>query len=317
VSQAAGNGAAGGATAAHAPGIDRRGLAIIAGTFAIWGVVPAYWHLLKVVPSMQIMAHRVVWSAVLVVGWLLWRDGWDWLRRIAARPRTLAALALSSAVIAFNWSLYIWAVNAGHVVETSLGYFINPLVNVALGVMVLHERLRRLQWIAVACAALGVAWLTWSAGSPPWIALGLAGSFALYGLVRKLVPVDAVAGLGVESLFMLAPALAYVLWAEAGHGGGFAGDWGIGIDLLLVSSGVVSAVPLIGFAYGVRRIPLSVVGLLQYIAPTLQLLLGVWFFREPFEAVHLVGFGAIWLGLAIYAGEGLWRVRSRGAAIGG
>ena len=133
----------------------------------------------------------------------------------------------------------------------------------------------------------------------------------------KLVAVDAVAGLGVESLFMLAPALAYVLWAEAGHGGGFAGDWGIGIDLLLVSSGVVSAVPLIGFAYGVRRIPLSVVGLLQYIAPTLQLLLGVWFFREPFEAVHLVGFGAIWLGLAIYAGEGLWRVRSRGAAIGG
>lgn len=297
-----------------APGIDRRGLAITAGSFAIWGVVPAYWHLLKLVPSMQIMAHRVVWSAVLVVGWLLWRDGWAWWRRIAAQPRTLAALALSSAVIAFNWSLYIWAVNAGHVVETSLGYFINPLVNVALGVLVLHERLRRLQWVAVGCAAVGVAWLTWSAGSPPWIALGLAGSFALYGLVRKLVAVDAVAGLGVESLFMFLPALAYVLWAEAGHGGGFVGDWGLGIDLLLVFSGVVSAVPLVGFAYGVRRIPLSVVGLLQYIAPTLQLLLGVWFFREPFTATHALGFGAIWLGLAIYAGEGLWRARRRPAA---
>ncbi len=291
--------------------IDRRGLLAAATAFTIWGVFPAYWHLLKAVPSMQIMAHRVVWSAVLVVGWLLWRQGWDWWRTIAARPRMLAALALSGAVIAFNWGLYIWAVNAGHVVETSLGYFINPLVTVALGVVVLRERLRRPQWIAVACAAAGVAWLTWSAGSPPWIALGLAGSFALYGLVRKLVPVDAVAGLGVESLFMFLPALAYVLWAEAGHGGGFIGGWSLGTQLLLVFSGVVSAVPLVAFAYGVRRIPLSVVGLLQYIGPTLQLLLGVWFFREPFTAVHALGFGAIWLGLAIFAGEGLWRGRRR------
>ena len=291
--------------------IDRRGLLAAATAFTIWGVFPAYWHLLKAVPSMQIMAHRVVWSAVLVVGWLLWRQGWDWWRTIAARPRMLAALALSGAVIAFNWGLYIWAVNAGHVVETSLGYFINPLVTVALGVVALRERLRRPQWIAVACAAAGVAWLTWSAGSPPWIALGLAGSFALYGLVRKLVPVDAVAGLGVESLFMFLPALAYVLWAEAGHGGGFIGGWSLGTQLLLVFSGVVSAVPLVAFAYGVRRIPLSVVGLLQYIGPTLQLLLGVWFFREPFTAVHALGFGAIWLGLAIFAGEGLWRGRRR------
>ena len=291
--------------------IDRRGLLAAATAFTIWGVFPAYWHLLKAVPSMQIMAHRVVWSAVLVVGWLLWRQGWDWWRTIAAQPRMLAALALSGVVIAFNWGLYIWAVNAGHVVETSLGYFINPLVTVALGVVVLRERLRRPQWIAVACAAAGVAWLTWSAGSPPWIALGLAGSFALYGLVRKLVPVDAVAGLGVESLFMFLPALAYVLWAEAGHGGGFIGGWSLGTQLLLVFSGVVSAVPLVAFAYGVRRIPLSVVGLLQYIGPTLQLLLGVWFFREPFTAVHALGFGAIWLGLAIFAGEGLWRGRRR------
>ena len=293
--------------------IDRRGLLAAATAFTIWGVFPAYWHLLKAVPSMQIMAHRVVWSAVLVVGWLLWRQGWDWWRTIAARPRMLAALALSGAVIAFNWGLYIWAVNAGHVVETSLGYFINPLVTVALGVVVLRERLRRPQWIAVACAAAGVAWLTWSAGSPPWIALGLAGSFALYGLVRKLVPVDAVAGLGVESLFMFLPALAYVLWAEAGHGGGFIGGWSLGTQLLLVFSGVVSAVPLVAFAYGVRRIPLSLVGLLQYIGPTLQLLLGVWCCREPFTAVHALGFGAIWLGLAIFAGEGLWRGRRRAA----
>ena len=291
--------------------LDRRGVWIAVAAYVAWGLMPLYWHVLKAVPAMQIMAHRVVWSAVLVVGWLLWRQGWDWWRTIAARPRMLAALALSGAVIAFNWGLYIWAVNAGHVVETSLGYFINPLVTVALGVVVLRERLRRPQWIAVACAAAGVAWLTWSAGSPPWIALGLAGSFALYGLVRKLVPVDAVAGLGVESLFMFLPALAYVLWAEAGHGGGFIGGWSLGTQLLLVFSGVVSAVPLVAFAYGVRRIPLSLVGLLQYIGPTLQLLLGVWFFREPFTAVHALGFGAIWLGLAIFAGEGLWRGRRR------
>ena len=290
--------------------IDRRGLLAAATAFTIWGVFPAYWHLLKAVPSMQIMAHRVVWSAVLVVGWLLWRQGWDWWRTIAARPRMLAALALSGAVIAFNWGLYIWAVNAGHVVETSLGYFINPLVTVALGVVVLRERLRRPQWIAVACAAAGVAWLTWSAGSPPWIALGLAGSFALYGLVRKLVPVDAVAGLGVESLFMFLPALAYVLWAEAGHGGGFIGGWSLGTQLLLVFSGVVSAVPLVAFAYGVRRIPLSVVGLLQYIGPTLQFLTGILFFREPFGLDRLVGFACIWAALLIFAADG-WRASHR------
>ena len=287
----------------------RRGLWAAAFAFVVWGLVPLYWHALKVVPSLQIIAHRIVWSALLVLGWLALKNGLGWWREIRARPRALATLALSSALIAFNWGLYIWAVNAGHVVETSLGYFINPLVNVVLGVLVLHERLRRLQWIAVGCAALGVAWLTVSAGSPPWIALGLAASFGLYGLVRKLVAVDPVAGLGLESLYLFLPALAYVLWAEAGHGGGFSGAWGLGTDLLLVFGGVVTAVPLVGFAYGVRRIPLSVVGLLQYIAPTLQLLLGVWFFHEPFDTARALGFGAIWLGLALYAGEGLWRSR--------
>ena len=299
---------------AHGHADVARGTWAAVGTFVLWGLAPLYWHLLKAVPSLQIVLHRVVWSALLVAGFLAWRDGRHWLRDVlAGQPRLRWMLLLSGLLISSNWGLYIWAVTAGHVVETSLGYFINPLVTVALGVVVLRERLRRPQWIAVACAAAGVAWLTWSAGSPPWIALGLAGSFALYGLVRKLVPVDAVAGLGVESLFMFLPALAYVLWAEAGHGGGFIGGWSLGTQLLLVFSGVVSAVPLVAFAYGVRRIPLSLVGLLQYICPTLQLLLGVWFFREPFTAVHALGFGAIWLGLAIFAGEGLWRGRRRAA----
>ncbi|MBB5942044.1 EamA family transporter RarD [Xanthomonas sp. 3307] len=287
----------------------RRGLWITAATFALWGVVPVYWHLLQAVPSPHIIAHRIVWSTLLVVAWLLYSARLQWWRRIAAQPRALATLVLSSLAIAFNWGLYIWAVNAGHVIETSLGYFINPLVNVLLGVLVLHERLRPLQWLAVACAALGVAWLTVDAGTLPWIALGLAGSFGLYGLLRKLVQVDAVAGLGVESLYLFLPALGFVLWGEAGHGGGFAGEWGWRNDLLLVFGGVVTAVPLIGFAYGVRRIPLSLVGLLQYIAPSLQLLLGVWFFREPFDTGKAIGFAAIWIGLLLFAGESLWRSR--------
>ncbi len=291
--------------------IDRRGLAVTAGTFVIWGVVPLYWHLLKAVPSQQIIAHRIIWSTVLVVAWLLLSSGRRWWKTIAAQPRALPTLALSSLAIAFNWGLYIWAINAGHVIETSLGYFINPLVSVLLGVLVLKERLRGLQWLAVACAAVGVAWLTVDAGRPPWIALGLACSFGLYGLLRKLVAVDAVAGLGIESLYLFLPALAFALWGEFGHGGAFVHGWGWRNDLLLAFGGVVTAVPLIAFAYGVRRIPLSLVGILQYIGPSLQLLLGVWFFHEPFDRARAIGFGAIWIGLLLFVGDSLWRARRR------
>ncbi len=292
--------------------IDRKGLWITTATFVIWGVVPLYWRLLKEVPSFHIIAHRIVWSALLVLGWLLLRNGLDWYRAIRAQPRALTMLGVSSLLIAFNWGLYIWAVNAGHVVETSLGYFINPLINVVLGVLVLRERLNRTQWIAVGFALLGVAWLTWQAGAPPWIALGLALSFGLYGLVRKLVAVDPVGGLGIESLYLFLPALAFVSWGESGHGGGFLSEWGWRNDLLLVFGGVVSAIPLIGFAYGVRRIPLSVVGLLQYVAPSIQLLIGVFVFKEAFGPAQAFGFAAIWIGLLIFAGDGVWRSRRQG-----
>ncbi len=289
----------------------RRGLAITAAAFVLWGLVPVYWHLLKAVPSFHIIAHRIIWSTVLVVAWLLLSSGLEWWRRIARQPRALAILALSSVAIAFNWGLYIWAINAGHVIESSLGYFINPLVNVLLGVVVLKERLHGVQWVAVAFAAAGVAWLTVAAGAPPWIALGLAFSFGLYGLLRKIVSVDAVAGLGVESLYLFLPALAFAAWGEHGHGGGFLGDWGLRNDLLLVFGGVVTALPLIGFAYGVRRIPLSLVGILQYIAPSLQLLLGVWFFHEPFDQARALGFAAIWTGLLLFVGHSVWQSRAR------
>lgn len=284
--------------------------------FVIWGLFPLYWHLLKQVPSDQIIAHRIVWSAVLLFGLLFARERLAWLKKIRAVPRTFWLLGLASVVIGFNWSLYIWAVNAGHVVETSLGYFINPLLSVLLGVLVLHERLGKLQWLAVALAAVGVAWLTWQGGRVPWIAIGLSISFALYGLLRKLTVVEPVAGIGMESLFLFLPALAWVLWAEAGHGGGFTGTWGWGTLALLVASGAVSAVPLIAFTYGVRRIPLSVVGLLQYIGPTLQFLCGVLVFREPFGMDRLIGFGFIWAGLAVFAVAG-YRAARRMRAVRG
>jgi len=272
----------------------RKGVLATTLAFVIWGVFPLFWRLLDAVPSLLILAHRVVWSAVLVVGALLLMRGGRWLAELWATPRRFWLLGLSGLLVTGNWGLYIWAVNAGHVVESSLGYFINPLLSVVLGVVVLGERLGRWHWCAVILAALGVAWLTWQGGRLPWIALGLAVTFALYGLIRKQVAVDAVAGLGMESLFMLAPALGYVLWSEHGHGGGFVSGWGWGTAALLVLSGAVTAVPLILFAYGVRRVALSVVGILQYVGPTLQFLAGVLILREPFTADKLVGFGFIW-----------------------
>jgi chloramphenicol-sensitive protein RarD len=288
---------------------SRAGLWIAIASFVLWGLMPLYWHLLKDVPSLQIVAHRVVWSTLLVVAWLLWKNGHGWLRTALARPRAAWMLALSGALIGFNWSLYIWAVNAGHVVESSLGYFINPLLNVVLGVVFLHERLSRAQWIAVALAAAGVLWLTVNFGQPPWIAICLALSFALYGLLRKLLAIDAVAGLGVESIYLILPALAVVGWGETHGQGGFLDAWGAGRDALLIFGGALTALPLIGFAFAVRRVPLSVVGLLQYIAPTLQFLTGVFIFHEPFDRDRLIGFICIWIGLGIFAIDSALRAR--------
>jgi chloramphenicol-sensitive protein RarD len=290
----------------------RRGLWIAIASFLLWGVMPLYWHALKVVPSLQIVMHRIVWGAVFVVGWLTWQRR-DWLRSALSKPRIAWMLALSGVLIAFNWGLYIWAVNAGHVVESSLGYFINPLVSVLFGVLFLRERLTRVQWASVALASVGVLWLTLQYGRPPWIALGLALSFALYGLIRKLAAVDSIAGLGIESLYLFAPALAALLWGEAHGSGGFIGTWGLGIDALLVLGGALTALPLIGFAYAVRRIPLSVVGLMQYISPTMQFLIGVLVLGEAFDRERAVGFVFIWLSLLLFAGEGLWRTQRREA----
>lgn len=296
--------------------IDRRGLVAAMVAFGMWGLMPLYWHLLKMVPSLQIIAHRIVWSTLLVVGWLLWRHGRGWLRETLQQPRAIWMLALSGMFIAFNWGLYIWAVNAGHVVETSLGYFINPLLNVVLGVSLLGERLNRMQWVSIVIAAAGVLWLTFNYGSFPWIALALAFSFGMYGLIRKIVAVPPVRGLGVESLYLFLPTLAYLLWSESQGQGGFvtaqsAGGWGLWAGMLLVFGGVLTAAPLIAFADAVRRIPFSLVGLMQYIAPTMQLLCGVLILGEPFGSERMIGFALIWLALAIFAIDGIVRSRRR------
>lgn len=291
-----------------APAIDRKGLLAASGAFFLWGLFPLFWILLKAVPALEIIAHRVVWCALFVVSYLLWRDGSGWLRVALAGPKVLLTLIASSILISINWGLYIWAVTHGHVVEASLGYFINPLVNVLIGVALLHERLNRLQWAAVALAAIGVLWLTVQHGGLPWIALTLAFSFAFYGLLRKQVAVESVPGLGIESLLLTIPAVAFLFWREA-QGLGQFGHAPLRIDLLLVVGGALTALPLIGFAYGARRIPYSLVGILQYLAPTLQLLAGVLVLGEAFVRAQFIGFSFIWLALCLYAGNSLYAMR--------
>jgi chloramphenicol-sensitive protein RarD len=291
-----------------APTIDRKGLFAAIAAYAIWGVFPLYWYLLKQVPSLQIIAHRLVWCAVFVVGFLVLREGWGWLRQALARPRVGWLLLISRVLISSNWGIYIWAVTHGRVIDASLGYFINPLVNVLLGVLVLRERLNALQWTAVAIAAAGVAWLALLHGTPPWISLALACTFAVYGLIRKIAHVDAIPGLAIESLILLPLALGWLVFAQLRGDGAFTAG-AVEVDLLLVFGGAVTALPLIGFAYGARRIPYSLVGILQYIAPTLQLLCGVWLLGEAFSATQAIGFGCIWLALALYAFDGWSRAR--------
>jgi len=287
----------------------RQGFFAALGAFFIWGLLPIYIHQLAPTPSVQIMAHRVIWACVCVFVYLAIKGdlGKVWAALADAKARLL--LAASAALVSINWLIYVWAVSNGHVVESSLGYFINPLVSVLLGVFVLKERLNRSQWCAVALAALGVLWLTVQVGRPPWIAIGLALSFGTYGLIRKKVVVESVAGLGVETLLIAPIMLVYLAYTL--HDGTFAfGTLGFKVDAFLVASGAVTAIPLVLFSYAVRRVPLSTVGILQYLGPSLQLLTGVFIFHEPFTQTQLIGFGLIWAALVVYAGEGLWRSRS-------
>ncbi len=283
-----------------------RGLWLGAGAYILWGLLPLYLKLLTGVPAVQVLAHRVVWSLLLlaIVVVVLGR-----LRtvRAAARGRTLALLGASATLIAINWLTYIWAVQHAHVLEASLGYFINPLVNVALGVAVLGERVSRVQRVAVGIAAAGVAVMALSGGGAIWISLVLAVSFGLYGLIRKVAAIDALGGLTIETL-LLAP-LSLVVLAYAGAAGNAAFGQERSVDLLLILAGPVTAAPLLLFAAAARRLTLATLGLLQYLGPTLQFAEAVLIFGEPLRPVHVVTFAAIWTGCALYAWDA-WR-RSR------
>lgn len=288
--------------------LDKTGLAACCTAFVIWGLLPLYLKALHAVPVLQVTAQRLVWGCVLAITWLGLSGKLGLVRTALGNPPTRWRLCASATLISLNWITYVWGVANNHVVETSLGYFINPLLNVTLGVLVLSERLNRAQWIAVSLAAAGVGYLTWSAGRLPWISLALAASFGLYGLVRKMVAVEAFAGFAAETLLLLPFGLGYLIWSEL-HGVGAMGHLGIGTDLLLVFGGPLTAAPLVLFAVGARRLPYSTVGLLQYIGPTLQLMLGVLVFHETFSGPRVTGFAIIWAALAIYAADGLWRSR--------
>jgi chloramphenicol-sensitive protein RarD len=289
----------------------RQGILWAVGAYSLWGVLPVYWKALQTVPAPQILAHRILWSFVLLGALMFLRREWRVLWN-STNGRTLVVYGVAAAVLSVNWLTYIWAVNAGRIIETSLGYFINPLVSVLLGVVCLRERLRRAQWLAVGVAAVGVSYLTWRHGSVPWVALVLAGSFALYGFLKKQAPLGALHGLTLETAMLWLPAVAFLGWQEA-QGVGRLGHGALGTNLLLVLTGVVTALPLLLFAAAARRISLSTIGLLQYLAPTCQLAIGVWVYREPFDRARLVGFVLIWSALALYTLEGLWRRRRAGA----
>ncbi|HEV3425955.1 MAG TPA: EamA family transporter RarD [Paraburkholderia sp.] len=276
--------------------------------FTLWGLFPVYFKTLHQISALEILAHRMVWSMLFLFAVLTVRGQWRWLGPVLRDRRLLARFAVSAVLLSTNWGVYIWAANAGHIVEASLGYFINPLINVLFGLAFLGERMRRVQWLAVAIAAAGVLWLTWENGRLPWISLILAGSFAGYGLLRKIARLGALEGLTLETMLLFPLALLYLGFGMLHGGNGFVAA-SAAIKLLLVLAGPITAIPLLLFAAGARRIPLSMLGLIQYVTPTLQLLVGVLIYQEPFGGVQLIGYGAIWAALALYSLDGLWRAK--------
>ena len=293
-------------------------LGVLAGisAYLIWGLVPVFFKRIAEVPADEIIAHRVVWAMVLMTAAIGFGRGFADARRVACVPRQLARIALASALVISNWLIFVWGVNSGHILETSLGYFILPLFNVALGVLVLKERLRPLQWLAVLLAAIGVAIEAARIGGLPWISLALAATFGIYGLLRKQLPLDAASGLFLETMCMTPVALAWLAWLALSGGSHFGS--GVGLlatrDLMLIATGAVTAVPLLLFAVAARRLPLHLLGFLQYLAPSITFLLAVFVYGEPLDPSRTLAFATIWTGLAVYSVDllrsaaGDWRV---------
>ncbi len=291
-----------------------KGTLLAASAYLMWGLFPLYWPLLEPARAVEILAHRFVWSLLVVLALLAVRRSWSWIGVLRRDPRRVAMLVLASALIAVNWGVYIWGVNHGHVVETSLGYFINPLVTILLGVGLLGERLRPLQWAAVAVAAGAVVVLTVDYGRLPWIGLVLAFSFGGYGLIKKQAGVDALPSLATETAAAFVPALAYLVVLEA-NGSGTFGHVSVAQSLLLAGTGIVTAIPLLCFGGAVIRVPLSTMGLLQYLTPTMQFAIGVLVRHEPMPASRLAGFALVWVALAMLTTDLLHaRLRPRDVA---
>jgi chloramphenicol-sensitive protein RarD len=281
----------------------RRGVIYGLAAYACWGLVPLFWPLVNRATAFELLAQRVVWSLVVSLVLLFSTVPRGWWGRIRSR-RNLTLLTFAALTISVNWGLYIWGVNHGHVVETALGYYINPILSILLGVVLLKERLAPLQWVAVGLAALAVVVLTVDYGRPPWIALTLAVSFATYGFLKKKVNAGAVETLTIESAILLLPALGYLFYLQAVGQLTF-GHLGTGHTLLLMSTGLVTAIPLLFFAAASTRVPLSTLGLIQYVAPTAQFLLGVWYFHEIMSPARWVGFGCVWAALMLLTGFGV------------
>ncbi|MFZ6817958.1 EamA family transporter RarD [Undibacterium sp. Ji22W] len=282
----------------------RKGIIYAAACYSAWGLFPIYFKALQSIPSIEILLHRMVWALVFLLLVLSVRKQWAWLDDVFRQPKLLAGFAASAVLLSANWFLYIWAINSDRIVDASLGYFMTPLVNVFLGFVLLKERLRTVQWVAITCAGLGVLWLSVQTGHPPWIALILASTFGMYGLLRKTAALGALEGLSLETMILFPFALAYLGYLAL-HGQSVFLQATTSTQILLLTAGPITAVPLLMFAAAARRIPLATLGLMQYISPTIQLLIGVWLYHEQFSQERLLGFLGIWSGLLIYSVDSL------------
>jgi chloramphenicol-sensitive protein RarD len=286
----------------------KQGVLYAIGAHTAWGFLLIYWKLLKDIPALQLIAHRVVWSFILLLIFVLLSTQRKRFFGLLSDPKILRTYLAAALLIGLNWLVYVWAVISGFVVEASLGYFINPLISVFLGMLFFRERLRPLQWVPITLAASGVIYLTLNYGRLPWIALTLAFTFGFYGVVKKSAPLNSLQGLTIETGILFLPALGLLIFSESTGSGAFLHS-GFPSDPLMVCAGIATVVPLLLFSAAAKRVPLSLIGFSQYIAPTLQLLLGVTLYKEPFQQPQWIGFGLVWTALAIFTGEGLKHYR--------
>ncbi|WP_345239232.1 EamA family transporter RarD [Pontibacillus salipaludis] len=291
---------------------SKLGILYTASAYILWGILPIYWKMIQEMPAFEILGHRIIWSCLFMFGVIvILRKSKPFkqeVKRIFTNKKQVIGISLASITISINWVTYIWAVNTDHVVEASLGYYINPLVSIFLGMLVLKESFNKAQWLAILLAAVGVTYMTWNFGSFPWIAILLAFSFGSYGLLKKMVNVGAVFGLTIETLLVTPIALLYLFSQQAGSFGEI--EWLSMTSFYVFGAGIVTAIPLLLFSSGAKRIPLSLVGFLQYFAPTIMLIIGVFLYNEPFTHVHMIAFSFIWSGLAIYTITRLKRPRT-------